>query len=135
MSDLRAKYPGAVEFKFGDNRALCAELTALVLAGHKTATCGALRDFQDGGETMPVVGRTDIVTDWDGTPIAAIETQEVTIKTFSEVPEDFALSEGENDSLEGWRRDHKRYFERNGGWSPDMLVVCERFRLVDTKAT
>jgi uncharacterized protein YhfF len=120
-----------VHFRFGDSRALCEELTALVLAGRKTATCGALRDVESGAEPMPVVGRQDVATDWDGTPVALIETTEVTIRRFDEVPEDFALAEGENDSLEGWRAGHRRYFERNGGWSPDMLLVCERFRLIE----
>ena len=50
---------------------------------------------------------------------------------FHRVPEDFALAEGENDTLEGWREDHQRYFERNGGWSADMMLVCERFRVVE----
>ncbi len=47
-----------------------------------------------------------------------------------EVPEAFALAEGENDTLDGWRRDHRVYFERTGGWAPDMLLMCERFRVV-----
>ncbi len=134
MIDLRTKYPGAVEFKLGDNRALCEALTALVLSGKKTATCGALRFFEEGGEEMPVVGRTDLVTDWDGNPVAAIETVEVTIRKFCEAPEEFALAEGENDTFAGWQNDHRRYFERNGGWSSDMLVVCERFVLRDQSA-
>ncbi len=105
-------------------------LTALVLAGRKTATCMPLRDVESGGEAMPVVGRQDVATDWDGTPVALVETVEVTIRRFDEVDEAFALAEGEDESLEGWRAGHRRYFERNGGWSPDMALVCERFRLV-----
>jgi uncharacterized protein YhfF len=35
-------------------------------------------------------------------------------------------------NLAGWRAGHKDYFERNGGFSPDMELVCERFRLVET---
>ena len=27
-------------------------------------------------------------------------------------------------------RDHQEYFERNGGFDPKMMLVCERFRLV-----
>jgi uncharacterized protein YhfF len=120
-----------VHFRFGDSRALCDELTALVLAGRKTATCFALRDVESGAETMPVVGRRDVAANWDGTPVALVETTEVAIRRFGEVDEAFALAEGENDSLAGWRAGHRRYFERNGGWSPDLLLVCERFRLVE----
>ena len=44
----------------------------------------------------------------------------------------FAFDEGEGDrSLEDWRRGHRAYFERNGGWSDDMWLACERFRLVE----
>lgn len=119
-----------IHFRFGDSRALCEELTALVLAGAKTATCMALRDVESGAEPMPEVGRRDVATDWDGNPVALIETVEVAVRRFDEVPEEFALAEGEDETLEGWRAGHRRYFERNGGWSPDMAVVCERFRLV-----
>lgn len=120
----------SIQFRFGDSRALCEELTALVLAGRKTATCMPLRDVESGAKPMPVVGQQDVATDWDGTPVALIETLEVTTRRFDEVDEAFALAEGEDESLEGWRADHREYFERNGGWSPDMALVCERFRLV-----
>jgi len=60
-----------------------------------------------------------------------IETTEVAIRGFREVDADFALAEGENDTLAGWRRDHQGYFARNGGFDPDMMLVCERFRLVE----
>ena len=54
---------------------------------------------------------------------------------FCDVDESFALAEGEDDDLEGWRKGHQLYFERNGGFSEDMMLVCERFELVhDFKA-
>ena len=130
LDALRAKYPRAETFTFGDSRALCDALLALVRAGKKTATCGALRDFE-AGEALPVVGRRDIAQDWDGNPSVVIETVEVTQRRFCDVDADFALAEGEDDTLEGWQAGHRRYFERNGGWSPDMMLVCERFRLVE----
>ena len=117
-------------FTFGDGPDLCARLLDLVRQGHKTATCGALSDYTHGGETMPQVGRQDIALNWDGTPALLIETTEVTTRRFCDVDESFALAEGENDSLDGWAADHRAYFERNGGWQPDMLLVCERFRLI-----
>ena len=80
---------------------------------------------------MPVVGRQDIALDWDGNPALKIETIEVTIRRFCDVDEDFALAEGEDDTLEGWRRAHQAYFTRNGGFTPEMELVCERFRLVE----
>ena len=118
-----------VSFKFGDSRDLCDRLTALVRAGAKTATCGALRDF-DAGEAMPTVGRRDTVLDWDGNPVLRVETTEVTIRRFRDVPEDFGLAEGEG-SFDDWTRGHIYFFTRNGGFDPDMAVVCERFRLLE----
>jgi uncharacterized protein YhfF len=30
-----------------------------------------------------------------------------------------------------WKTAHRRYFERQGKFSPDMLLYCERFRLIE----
>ncbi len=44
----------------------------------------------------------------------------------------FAFEEGEGHrTLESWRAGHRRYFARNGGWSDEMWLACERFRLVE----
>ena len=71
-----------------------------------------------------------MVVDHSGIPVCVIETTEVVIRRFDEVPEDFALDEGEGD-FATWREGHIRYFRRNGGYSPDMQLVCERFRLIE----
>lgn len=131
LDAARARHPGAQAFTFGDGRALCDDLLARVRRGVKTATCGALRDHGPGGAALPQVGRRDVALDWDGRPALVIETVEVAIRRFDAVDADFALAEGEGASLAGWQEGHRRYFERNGGWSPDMELVCERFRLVE----
>ena len=131
LDDLKAKYPGAETFRFGDSQELCDWLLHLVRTGKKTATCNTVDFFGKDAEPMPVVGRRDIALDWDGNPSVVIETVEVTQRRFNEVDADFALAEGENDSLEGWRRDHRGFFERTVGWSPDMMLICERFKVVE----
>lgn len=131
MDDIKTRYPDAVSFKFGDSAELTAELNDLVRAGEKTATCGPTRLYDSKPEERPVVGRRDVALDWEGQPALLIETLELSTCRFQDVGEDFALAEGENEDLEGWRRDHARYFKRNGGFSPDMMVLCERFRLVE----
>ncbi|MGF1529379.1 MAG: ASCH domain-containing protein, partial [Candidatus Competibacterales bacterium] len=128
---LQKKYPGATTFTFGDSPALCRELLALVRAGKKTATCEAWHRYASNAEALPTVGRRDIALHWDGRPALVIETLAVALVKYCDVDEAFALAEGENDTLAGWRDDHRRYFERNGGFSPEMLLVCERFRLVE----
>ena len=117
-------------FKFGDSEELSSRLIALVREGKKTATCGALREYGPGKEEMPVVGRQDIALNWDGTPALLLETIEIEHLRFCDVDEYFALAEGENETLQGWQRDHRAYFERTGGFDPEMVLVCERFRLV-----
>jgi uncharacterized protein YhfF len=117
-------------FTFGDSPDLCARLLTLVRAGRKTATCEALRAFTEGGEAMPRIGRQDVALNWDGTPALLIETLQVTLTRFCDVKAAFALAEGENDSLAGWRADHAAYFARTGGFDPQMMLVCERFRVI-----
>ena len=131
LEEARKRYPGAETFRFGDTEEICALLTGLVRSGAKRATCEALSVYESGGEAMPVVGRRDIALNWDGTPALVIETVEVTQRRWEEVDEAFALDEGENDSLAGWRDGHEGYFTRNGGFDPKMMLVCERFRLVE----
>lgn len=125
-------YADAVRFSFGDTPELADQLLSLVLEGKKTATCGALRDVVEGGDALPQVGRQDIVLDGRGRPAAVIETTDVQIRRFLDVDAAFAFDEGEGDrSLESWRLEHERYFRRNGGFTPEMELVCERFRLVE----
>ena len=127
---LKHRYPTAQTFKFGDSAELSAALLALVRSGKKVATCGSVRDFENG-EPMPQIGRRDIALHWDETPALVIETVELIQCRFDEVTEAMALAEGEDDSLDGWRRGHRAYFERNGGFSPDMQILWERFLLVE----
>lgn len=130
LEELRRRYPGAVTFDFGDSAELSAELLALVRAGTKRATTSAVRDYGPG-EPMPQVGRRDIVLDWSGAPALVVETLEVVRCRFDQVTEPMALAEGEDDDLTGWRVGHAAYFERNGGFSPDMEVIWERFAVVE----
>ena len=131
VDELKKKYPGAVTFTFGDSPWMNDELLGLVVSGRKTATCAPARDYEANPDALPAVGRRDIATRWDGTPVAVIETTEITRHRYCDVPEDFALAEGEADTFEGWQRDQRIYFERNGGFSEDMMLVCERFKLVE----
>jgi uncharacterized protein YhfF len=113
-------------FSFGDSPELADELAGLVLAGTKRATCWAAGE---GPKTH--VGKQWVVLDGSGVPIAVIETTELTQRRFDEVDEAFAFEEGEDDrTLAAWGRGHRNYFGRQGTFAPDMLLYCERFRLV-----
>ena len=131
MTDLDTRYPNAHRFKFaeGSTRELCEWLTQLALDGKKTGTCWPLKEVANG-EPMLEPGDVAIYTDWDDKPVLAVEYLKIEIHEFDHVPEGFALSEGENDSLQGWREDHKRYHQRLGNWSDNMEMVCETFRVI-----
>lgn len=133
VADLPLKYRRLDLSEFGDSEELCNALVGLIVAGKKTATCGALAHYEADNEPLPNVGEMYIVPDWAGKPKAIIKTISVDVKRFDQVDEDFARAEGEGDlSFEFWRDSHIDFFTRNGGYSPDMKLVCERFELVET---
>lgn len=120
---------------FGATPDVADSLLALVLAGTKTATAGALWDYEAAGERLPEAGDLSIVLDGDGHPRALIKATAVEVTPFDEVDEEHAWLEGEGDrSLATWRADHERFFteyaEHDRGFDPRMPVVLERFDLV-----
>jgi uncharacterized protein YhfF len=124
------KYQGLRSFAFGDGPALADELLELVIAGVKTATCST----EDEPNTS-TPGERWIVRDGSGTPRCVIETTELTYRRYPDVDAAFAFDEGEGDrSLAYWRDAHRRYFGRQGKFSDDMMLMCERFRLVEVFA-
>ncbi len=103
------------------------ELIALVRAGKKRATMGRLSDFGPGKEAKPVVGRCDIITEWDGTPAVVVRTVSVEEMPLSEISEDFALAEGENETYREWYDDHRALFRAQwrlgAGYDDDLRTV------------
>jgi uncharacterized protein YhfF len=127
VSAIPEKYQGLRSFAFGDGPALADELLDLVMKGVKTATCST----EDEPNTS-AQGERWIVLDGSGRPACVIETTEVSYRRFGEVDAAFAFEEGEGDrSLACWRAAHRNYFGRLGKFSEDMMLMCERFRLVE----
>ena len=127
VSGVPEKYRSLRSFAFGDGPQLADELLDLVLKGVKTATCST----EDEPNTSTPRERW-IVLDGRGMPRCVIESLEVTYRRYSEVDAAFAHDEGEGDrSLAYWREAHRRYFGRLGKFSEDMMLMCERFRLVE----
>ncbi|GIT92895.1 hypothetical protein JANAI62_33530 [Jannaschia pagri] len=122
--------PDAETFRFGDTQVLCDEILALVRSGRKTATCEAMRVYGDGGDAFPEVGRRDIALEWDGRPAVMVETTEVTIRRWHDMDAAFVAAQGEFRDLAHWQTGYRAYFERTGGWSDDIEIMCERFRVV-----
>jgi uncharacterized protein YhfF len=116
------------QFPFGDGPELADELLALILAGRKTATCWSVTEGEKGTQ----VGKQWVVLDGTGRPRAVLETIELTQRRFHEVDAAFAYEEGEDDrTLASWRVAHEQYFTRNTCFAPDMLLYCERFKLIE----
>jgi uncharacterized protein YhfF len=114
-------------FSFGDSPALADELSILVLDGVKTATCWAAVDGQ-----LTEVGKRMAMLDGSGVARAVLETMELSLRRFNEVDATFAFDEGEGDrSLKFWRNAHRTYFGRRGQFAENMLLYCQRFRIVE----
>lgn len=107
---------------------LIDELLALILAGKKTASTGALSAYNGA---VPNAGDRCVLLDGAGRPRCVIEDEEVFTTRFDDVREAFALLEGEGDYAE-WRAAHENFFAKHaGGFAPDMMVVCERYRVLE----
>lgn len=114
-------------FPFGDGPELADELLGLILEGRKRATCWSAGEGLKGTR----VGKRWVVEDGRGRPRLVLRTVELRQRRFDEVEADFAADEGEGDlSLSHWRRAHREYFAKNGGFAPDMPLWCERFEVV-----
>lgn len=129
--------------EFGFPGPLRDKLVAAILSGDKTSTTGLHEEYVRTGEALPVVGERSRVVDSAGQSVAVIETTEVAVRRVAEVDLTFAIEEGEGfETVAAWREAHVRFFESPElaailGDPPvvvgdDTLVVCERFRLVET---
>lgn len=122
-------------WSFGGTPEQADRLLALVLDGKKTATAGALWDYEAAAEPVPQVGDLSILLDGTQQPRALIRDVSVLVVPFDEVDAEHARLEGEGDlSLAYWRETHQRFFSEYGdhgrGFSATMPVVLERFELV-----
>jgi uncharacterized protein YhfF len=122
-------------FAFGATPAEADELLALVLEGTKTATAGALWDYEHEGETLPRAGDLEILLDGAQRPRGLVEFTQVEVVAFDEVSAEHARLEGEGDlSLAYWRDVHERFFAEvathGRGFVRTMPVVLQRFRVL-----
>jgi uncharacterized protein YhfF len=126
VNDAPEDWRSLDSFSFGDGPGLAEELARLVLSGKKTATCWAAVEGP-----LSHVGERMAMLDGGGRPRAVIETVELTRRRYDEVDAAFAYDEGQDDrTLESWRRAHRNYFTCKGQFAPDMMLYCERFRVV-----
>ena len=121
--------------EFGTPGIFREELNELVLNGIKRATAGTLEwDYEAEGEPVEVVGEQLVVLNSDGRHIATIEATKVDVVRFADVPDEFALAEGEGDlSGDDFRASHLRYWSKLGlSITEDTQIVLLYFTLVST---
>lgn len=119
------------------------ELTALALAGTKTATAGLLVELELDGEAVPVAGERSVLLDSGDEPVAIIETTSCRVIRLADVDDAHAIDEGEGYAdAAAFRVTHERFWngyigelrERLGDPSlaiaDDTLITAERFRVV-----
>ncbi|MBI1278311.1 MAG: ASCH domain-containing protein [Anaerolineaceae bacterium] len=132
----RAGLPEPEVWGFGDSPEMADELGALVKQGIKTATADLVWITEYESRPVPKAGDYSVILDGAGDPLCIIQTTEVTVTPYEDVPAEFAYDEGEGDrSLDYWRQAHWRYFSRRCadiGRKPTltMPVICERFKMV-----
>ncbi|MFC7371617.1 ASCH domain-containing protein [Fictibacillus iocasae] len=114
-------------------------LAQLVIDGVKTATCSGLVFYERENEPLPSVEEYSVILNSREEPLAIIKTTDVKIMPMNEVPEEFAIAEGEgNRTYLYWKEAHEKWFTEELSkvglaFSEDMMVVCERFALIDVK--
>lgn len=124
-------------WQFGDEPDYLAHL---VIDGIKTATCSGYIFYELENEPLPKKEDYSVILNSDDEPVAIIKTVKVTLTPMDEVTEDFAFAEGEGDkTYEYWWDTHVRFFSNalhsiGREFSEDMLLVCERFEVVDVKS-
>ena len=120
---------------FGDTPDLLAQL---VISGVKTATCSGHVFYEINNTPLPTTDDYFIILNTEEQPVAITKTVEVKLIPMNEVKEEFAIAEGDG-SYENWKSIHKKYFtselQKVGlEFSGDMLLVCERFTVIDVNA-
>ena len=124
---------GLRSIEFATPGALRTQLIGLVLAGRKRATAGLLAQYEAEGEPIESVGERLAVLDNRGSSVATIEITRVETLRFDEVPDAFALAEGEGDrNAAEFRAGHLRFWSDSGESVTDAtLVVTLYFDLVE----
>lgn len=120
----------------------CAQdkLAQLTLQGTKTATASSYPVYKAENEPVPAVGDYSIILDSQNQAVCIIQTTQIDIVPFYQVDEEQAYLEGEGDrTLTYWREVHRTFFESemqsiHQKFTEDMLVVCERFKIVYPKS-
>jgi uncharacterized protein YhfF len=106
-----------------------------ILSGDKTASSALLAEYQATNKPLPRSLGLSILVDDDQTPVAVLETVEVTIARFCDVDDLFARKHGVGQSLKSWRRQCRAAFAARARvlgspFGEESELICHRFRVV-----
>lgn len=116
------------------------KLTQLTLQGTKTVIASSYPVYKTENEPVPTVGDYSIILGSQNQAVCIIQTTQIDIVPFYQVDGEQAYLEGEGDrTLTYWREVHRTFFESemqsiHQKFTEDMLVVCERFKIVYPKS-
>lgn len=127
MKNIPAFYENVERWTFGNTDEEAVKLIEMIILGVKTATC--LMYEPDG---VPQVGDAFVILGVDSEPVCSIEITHVKIATYLTVDREHAFYEGEGDlTLDYWRKTTRQFFEEYDLFSPNMPLVCVRFKLLE----
>lgn len=123
---------GLRSIEFGTAGASRPLLVDLVLKGRKRATAGLLDEYEREGEPVERAGECLAMLDDDRRHVATVRTERADVVRFADVPDDFALAEGEGDLFAAdFRASHRAHWEALGERiHDDAPVVLVRFSLL-----
>ena len=127
---------GLRSMEIGTPGEMRSRLNALILEGKKRATAGLLAEYEAEGEPIEHVGELLALVDDDLRRIATLRVTGVEPSRFADVPDSFALAEGEGDlSGDDFRASHLAFWTRQGETiTDDTMLVLVRFELVERAA-
>jgi uncharacterized protein YhfF len=108
------------------------KLVAAVLRGDKIATASLREEYSpDTNEQLPQVGESFLLLGYDDEPLGIVRTTELRVVRAGDVDLQFARDEGEGfETVAQWRSAHERFWSDHE-ITDDILVVCERFTLIE----
>ena len=109
------RHNGLRSFEFGSEPEMKTRLANLVRDGIKKATAGQTVEYFLEGEVVENVGERLVVLDGSGQSVGTVVVTKVEVLRFDEIPDSFALAEGEGDlNADDFRKSHSQYWESIG---------------------
>lgn len=127
--------PFSGELSFGEDPEESSFLILQIMQEKKTVFSSSYYSFEIDRVSLPKKGNVYVITDWQDTPYAIIETIDVTTLPFNCVPWSLAKKEGEADTMKEWQELKSEFFEYDAdvmgyNFSQTMPVVFEEFKVV-----